>query len=280
MKIIRGPRQFQREMKRLRALGRTIGLVPTMGALHDGHLSLVRRARRENRIVAVSIFVNPLQFGLREDLRRYPRPVRRDRSMLMKEKVDYLFMPSERALYPSGHQTFVEVPELSRGLCGKFRPGHFRGVATVVTKLFNLARPHRAYFGLKDYQQAVIIKRLARDLDFDLEVRFLPIVRDREGLALSSRNAHLSFRERDRARSIPRSLVWARSEIKKGNRSLTAIRSGILRGLRPNLDRIDYVEFVQPDTLQPVRSIKGRLVIALAGWVGKTRLIDNVIIRP
>lgn len=280
MKIIRSPRKFQQEMERLRARGRTLGFVPTMGALHEGHLSLVRRARRENRIVVVSIFVNPLQFGPREDLKRYPRPVHRDRSLLLKEKVDYLFMPSPRALYPQGYQTFVEVPDLSRRLCGKFRPGHFEGVATIVTKLFNLARPHRAYFGSKDYQQAQIIRTLARDLDFDLEVKLLPLVRDRDGLALSSRNAYLSSNERKRARSIPLSLIWAQSEIRRGNRSLTALRSGILRQLRPNLSRIDYVEFVELETLQPVKSVKNRLVIALAGWVGKTRLIDSAIIRP
>ena len=278
MKIIQSPRQFQHEMERLRIRGRTIGFVPTLGALHEGHLSLVRRARKENQVVVVSIFVNPLQFGPQEDFRRYPRPLHRDRSLLSKEKVDYLFVPTVRALYPKGSQTFVEVKELSRGLCGRFRPGHFRGVATVVTKLFNLVRPHRAYFGAKDYQQALIIKRLVKDLSFDVEVKILPLVRDRDGLALSSRNAYLSRGQRARAQSIPHALAWAKIEIERGNRDRGSIRAGILRRLRPHLDRIDYVELVEPKTLQPLKLVRGSLVIAVAGWVGKTRLIDNVII--
>jgi pantoate--beta-alanine ligase len=278
MKIIRSPRQFQKEMQRLRRKGRTIGFVPTMGALHEGHLSLVRRAQKENKVVVVSIFVNPLQFGPREDFRRYPRPLAKDRRLLLKEKVNYLFLPTQGSLYPEGHQTFVDLPELSRVLCGRFRPGHFRGVATVVAKLFNLARPHRAYFGLKDYQQAKIIQRLAQDLDFDLEVRLLPTVRDRDGMALSSRNAYLSLGERERARAIPRALRRAKIEIREGNRSLRKIRLEILKRLRPSLDKVDYVEFVHPETLQPVTSMRQGLVAVAAGWVGKTRLIDNAII--
>lgn len=267
-------------MSRLRLRGKSLGFVPTLGALHEGHLSLVRRARKENQIVAVSIFVNPLQFEPGEDFRRYPRTLRQDRRLLEREKVDYLFCPSLAALYPRGYQTFVEVTQLSQGLCGRFRPGHFRGVATVVAKLFNLARPHRAYFGVKDYQQAQIMKRLVRDLNFDLEVKLLPLVRDPEGLALSSRNAYLPPRQRQRALAIPRALAWAQDEIRRGNRNFRLIRAGIRQQLRKGLDQIDYVEFIQPETLEPVRSLRGRFVIALAGWVGKTRLIDNVIIRP
>lgn len=280
MKIVRDLHKFQKEMTRLRRRGKTIGFVPTMGALHEGHLSLVRKARKENQIVVVSIFVNPLQFGPREDLRRYPRTIAQDRSLLGRAGADYIFAPSARSLYPHGFQTFIEVTDLSRGLCGRLRPGHFRGVATVVTKLFNLARPHRAYFGLKDYQQAMMMKRVAADLNFDLEVRLLPLLRDRNGMALSSRNAYLSSSEKERALSISRSLRWAGAEIHGGNRNLQRIRSGMLRMLRPQLDKIDYVEFVEPETLKPLKSIRGRLVIALAGWVGKTRLIDNVIMRP
>lgn len=280
MKMIRSPQQFQREMERFRVRGRTIGFVPTMGALHEGHLSLVRRARKENQVVVVSIFVNPLQFGPKEDFRRYPRSLRRDCSLLSKEKIDYLFIPAVSSFYPAGSQTFVEVKELSRGLCGRFRPGHFRGVATVVTKLFNLVRPHRAYFGAKDYQQALVIQQLAKDLNFHLEVKVLPLIRDRDGLALSSRNAYLSRSERARAQAIPRALAWAKSKIEKGNRNLASLRRGLLKRLRARLNRIDYVEFVEPKTLQPVKSIRGRVLIAVAGWVGKTRLIDNVIISP
>jgi pantoate--beta-alanine ligase len=280
MKIIRNPKQLQREMERLRRRGRSIGFVPTMGALHEGHLSLVRKARKENRFVVVSIFVNPLQFGPKEDVRRYPKPLSRDRKFLEKEKVDILFLPSAHGLYPQGKPTLIDVPELSGKLCGKFRTGHFQGVATVVAKLFNLVQPHRAYFGAKDYQQALIIKRLVEDLNFNLEVKVLPLIRDRDGLALSSRNAYLSPGERRRALSIPHALLWAKREVAGGNRNLPLIRSGILKRLRQVLDRIDYVEIVQPKTLESVTSLRGRALVAIAGWAGKTRLIDNAIIAP
>jgi len=278
MKTFHNPEQFQREMEKRRRQ-KTIGFVPTMGALHEGHLSLVRRARRENQIVVVSLFVNPLQFGPREDFKKYPRTFKRDRALLAGEKVDFLFMPSAASFYPGRFQTFVEVINLSRGLCGRFRPGHFRGVATVAAKLFNLVRPHRAYFGTKDYQQAVLIKRMARDLNFNLEVKLLPTIRDQDGLALSSRNAYLTPKERARALSISRSLVWAQREIRQGRRNLRRLRRGILRELKRGLSRVDYVEFAEPETLQPVGSVRGRFVIAVAGWVGKTRLIDNAIMQ-
>ncbi|MBI2166791.1 MAG: pantoate--beta-alanine ligase [Candidatus Omnitrophica bacterium] len=280
MKEIKNPKTLQREMERLRRSGRTLGFVPTMGALHEGHLSLVRRARRENDVVVVSLFVNPLQFGPKEDFSRYPRSLGEDRRALRQEKVDYLFRPLAPSFYLSGHQTFVEARELSRGLCGRFRPGHFRGVATVVTKLFNLVMPHRAYFGAKDYQQARIVQALVRDLNFNLEIKVLPTLRDRDGLALSSRNRYLSSRERKRALAIPRALAWARDEVRKGQRSLPSLKQGILRRLRASKVRIDYVEFVEPDDLTPVRGLKAPFLIAVAGWVGKTRLIDNAIMWP
>ncbi len=278
MKIIRNSRIFQKEMEKLRRQGQTLGFVPTMGALHEGHLSLVRRAGKENKVVVVSIFVNPLQFGPKEDFKHYPRNLKKDSTLLAKVKTDYVFSPSPASLYPDNPQTYVEVGELARGLCGKFRPGHFRGVATVVAKLFNLALPHRAYFGAKDYQQAMVIRQMVRDLNFNIDVRVLPIVRDRDGLALSSRNAYLSSEERRKAQSIPHSLAWAKEEIRQGAHNLNKIRAGILGRLRQNLDRVDYVELVQPKNLTPVKSIKSGLVIAVAGWVGKTRLIDNVIL--
>lgn len=279
MKIIRNLVLFQQEMERLRARGRSIGFVPTMGALHGGHLSLVRRARRENQVVVVSIFANPLQFGPKEDFQSYPRTFSRDRALLSKEGVDYLLIPRAKSFYPAGFQSYVEVTELGRGLCGKFRPGHFRGVATVVTKLFNWVRPHRAYFGAKDYQQAVLLQRLAKDLNFNLEVKILPLVRDKDGLALSSRNRYLSARNRKRALAIPEALTWAGGQIRMGRRDLHFLRRGVRDRLRRSLDRIDYVEFVEAQSLKPVRTIRGRLVIAVAGWVGKTRLIDNAIIK-
>lgn len=279
MRIIRNPSLFQRQMEKLRSQGKTIGFIPTLGALHEGHLSLVRKARKENRIVVVSIFVNPLQFGPREDFSRYPRNFARDRSLLSKEKINYLFMPNVESFYPAGFQTFIEVTRLEKGLCGSFRPGHFRGVATVVGKLFNLIRPHRAYFGAKDYQQAQLIKRMCEDLNFNLQVKILPTLRDRDGLALSSRNAYLSREERAKALSISRSLAWAKREMRKGRRNLNQIRKGVLSQLKPNLRRIDYVEFVEPATLQTVRSLKAPFLLAIAGWVGKTRLIDSAIIQ-
>ena len=280
MKEIKNPRTLQREMERLRHSGRTIGFVPTMGAFHEGHLSLVRRARRENDAVVVSLFVNPLQFGPKEDFNRYPRSPGQDRRALRREKVDYLFRPVASSFYLSGHQTFVEAAELGRGLCGRFRPGHFRGVATVVTKLFNLVMPHRAYFGAKDYQQARIVQALVRDLNFNLEIKVLPTLRDRDGLALSSRNRTLSSQERERALAIPRALAWVREEVRRGRRSLPSLRQGVLRRLRASKVRLDYVEFVEPNDLKSVRRLRAPFLIAVAGWVGKTRLIDNAIIRP
>lgn len=267
-------------MERLRRLRQTIGFVPTMGMLHDGHLSLIRRARRENQIVVVSLFVNSLQFGPVEDFRRYPRNPRRDKSLLLRERVDYLFLPDARKFYPKGFQSFIDVSELSRVLCGRFRPGHFRGVATVVAKLFNLTKPHRAYFGAKDYQQARVIQQLVTDFNFDLKVRVLPLVRDKDGLALSSRNTYLTPSQRRQALSIFHSLEWAKAEVKRKRWGLAVIRREALKRLRKDLDRVDYVEFVEPKTLKPVRSARRGLVIAVAGWVGKTRLIDNVIITP
>ena len=278
MKIIRDPISLQKQMEKIRHQGKSIGLVPTMGALHEGHISLVRRARKENNVVVVSIFVNPLQFGPREDFQRYPRNLSKDRSLLSKAKVDYLFVPDRRSFYRSGFQTIVELSELSKRLCGPLRPGHFRGVATVVTKLFNVVRPHRAYFGAKDYQQAQVIRQLVEDLNLGLSIKVLPTVRDRDGLALSSRNAYLSAAERQKALVIPRSLNWANREVKRGNRNLSQIRREVVKRLRQGVDPIDYVEFMEPNTLQPVKAIKGKVVLLIAGWVGKTRLIDNVII--
>lgn len=278
MKVLRSPKKMQEVAERLRRQGKSIGFVPTMGALHEGHLSLVRRARKENDRVVVSLFVNPLQFGPKEDLKRYPRPLAVDQEMLKKEKTDFLFLPSPKDFYPAGYQTFVEVTKVSGGLCGAFRPGHFRGVATVVAKLFNLVRATRVYVGAKDYQQACLVKQLVRDLNFDLQVRVMPLVRERSGLALSSRNRYLSASERERALTISKTLKWIRDEVRRGNRNLAALRRGTHERLRRGLDRIDYVSFVQPETLQPVIKIRGRFVAAVAGWVGKTRLIDNVII--
>jgi len=284
MRIIRSPEIFQRLMETERLAGRRIGFVPTMGALHDGHLSLVRAAIRENDVVAVSIFVNPVQFGPREDFKKYPRPFGRDRQLLEAAKIDYLFCPAASAMYGAPFQTWVEVGEgsgmesLAKTLCGKSRPGHFRGVATVVTKLFHLAKPHRVYFGTKDFQQVRIVETLIGDLNFDIRVRRMPIVRDDDGLAMSSRNRYLSPQERRRARELPAVLLRLKAKIRAGRRDLPELRREALRELRRSVDRIDYLEIVDPCRLNSLRQIQPVMLAAAACFIGKTRLIDNVII--
>ncbi len=196
MRVIRHIRQMQQLSERLKRQGKAVGLVPTMGALHEGHLSLIRKARQENDCAVVSIFVNPLQFGPREDYKRYPRPLKQDLALCRREKVDFVFHPEPSEMYPDGFKTHIEVLDLGDVLCGASRPGHFKGVATVVAKLFNAVLPERAYFGQKDCQQAVILRRMARDLNFAVEIKVLPIVRERGGLALSSRNTYLSAQEK------------------------------------------------------------------------------------
>ena len=281
MKLIRDPKKFQAEMERLRKKGRAIGFVPTMGALHEGHLSLVRAARRENDVVAVSIFVNPLQFGPKEDLKKYPRTLKEDRRLLEEAKADYLFPPSPAAMYPEGFKTVIDAggESLSKVLCGKFRPGHFRGVCTVAAKLFNLAKPDRVYFGAKDYQQAAILRRMILDLNTGIEFRLMPTVREKDGLAMSSRNRYLSPEERRRALGLSRILFWMRSQIKGGERDILRLKRAGLARLKTAVDRVDYLEIVDPETLESLRKFQPRMVIAAACFAGKTRLIDNVIIR-
>ena len=272
-------------MERLRRRGRRIGFVPTMGALHEGHLSLVRAAARENDVAVVSIFVNPTQFGPKEDFRKYPRTFARDRRMLEKAGVDYLFCPSAPALYQEGFSTFVDMkpaahqPGIFDLLCGKFRPGHFRGMATVVLKLFHLAKPHRAYFGAKDYQQALVVRRLIQDLNLDLALRLLPTVREKDGLAMSSRNRYLRPSDRIRARALSRALFEVSRQIRSGRRNLRELRLEAAAELRRYVDHIDYFEIADPETLIPLKKFQRRMAILTACRVGKTRLIDNVIMR-
>jgi pantoate--beta-alanine ligase len=245
--------ELRRALEPFRA-GSTIGLVPTMGAYHEGHLALFRAARAENDVVAVSLFVNPAQFGTVEDLERYPRDEERDAWLAKAEGVDFLFVPAADELYPEGFQTWVEVEQVSRGLEGEYRPGHFRAVATICLKLFNIVRPHRAYFGQKDAQQAAVVRRMVRDLDLELELRVLPTVRDADGLALSSRNGRLSPAEREAALALPRALATRDPQR--------------ARELLRELD-VDYVE---------VADFEPR-VLAAAVHVGSTRLIDNVVLE-
>jgi len=259
---------------------KTIGFVPTMGFLHEGHLSLVRRAREENDIVVVSIFVNPTQFGPNEDYESYPRDFERDVKLLKELNVDVVFHPPVEEMYPKDFSTYVEETKLSRYLCGKSRPGHFRGVCTIVTKLFNIVHPTRAYFGQKDAQQFRVIKRMVRDLNMDVELVECPIVREHDGLAMSSRNIYLSDDERVQALALYNSLKLAENLVKSGERDAGVVKSAMKEFLsRYDKVKIDYVEIVDEETLEPVKHIEGKVIVAIACWVGKARLIDNVIVQ-
>lgn len=272
--------EMRRWSESVRYEGRTVGFVPTMGALHHGHASLMRAARAACDRVVVSVFVNPTQFGPNEDFNRYPRMVEADRALCEREGVDVLFAPTVAEIYPPGSETVVDVGPLGAVLCGAARPGHFRGVATVVAKLFAIVAPHRAYFGQKDYQQTVVIRRLVDDLRLGVEVVVCPTARDPDGLAASSRNAYLSPQEREKALRIPAALAEARRLIVAGERSGGKIRDalGVFLSGESGV-RVDYVALVHPKTLQPVDRLTGRVVVALAVWVGATRLIDNAVIE-
>ncbi len=252
-----------------------------MGYLHEGHLSLVRCAKRENDIVVVSIFVNPTQFGPNEDYNRYPRDLERDINLLKKEGVDIVFAPSVEDMYPEGYSTYVEETELSRLWEGEFRPGHFRGVCTVVVKLFNIVKPDRAYFGEKDYQQLKVIQKIVKDLNMDIEVVGCPIVREEDGLAMSSRNTYLSPEEREQATAIYKSFLYAEKLIREGLRNPRELEEKIKEFLKrfPLIERIDYVAVVNPETLEPAEEIRGGERILVAVRMPSARLIDNWEIR-
>lgn len=281
MEVVQNPRVLQQKLKVLKKTGKSVGLVPTMGFLHEGHLSLVRQARQENDVVAVSIFVNPIQFGPKEDLASYPRDFERDAELLEAEGVDFIFAPEVADMYPEGYGTYVDVEgEVTGRLCGASRPGHFRGVATVVSKLFNIVAPERAYFGSKDAQQVAVIRRMASDLNFDFEIVACPIVREADGLALSSRNVYLSETERQDALVLSQSLFMAREMIEAGERSAFAVRDAIAERIRQVPSAVvDYIEVVDAFSLEPVEVLSGKVLIALAVKVGKPRLIDNLQIE-
>lgn len=259
--------------------GRTLGLVPTMGALHAGHLSLVARAQGENDRTVASIFVNPAQFGENEDLAAYPRTPQHDLGVLESLGVDAVWTPSREEVYPPGFQTFVTVGDVAAPLEGARRPGHFRGVATVVAKLFNVFQPDRAYFGQKDAQQVAVIRRMARDLNFPVEIVICPIVRESDGLAMSSRNAYLSPDERRGAPALFRALEAGRAAFESGERDGAAIRRVVSRVLstEPVLEE-DYVSLADPETLAETLRVEGRSLLSLAARLGRTRLIDNVVL--
>lgn len=280
MDVVRRVRAMKEACTAARAAGKTVGLVPTMGALHDGHIALVRRVKAQADFTVVSIFVNPTQFGSREDFARYPRDLVRDADVLAREGVDVLFAPEPDEMYPPGAATFVEVAGLSDKLEGKSRPGHFRGVATVVTKLFEIVAPHVAAFGQKDAQQALVIKTLVRDLMMDVEILVLPTRREEDGVAMSSRNALLTPDERRSARAIPRSLEAARTALERGERDPSKIlAAGRAVLVEAPLLRIDYLELVDPDRFEPVAKVQGSMLLVVAVIAGATRLIDNVVLR-
>ena len=277
MQLLHTIAQFKAARRRIRG---SLGLVPTMGYLHDGHLALVRRARAENDTLAVSIFVNPSQFGAEEDLSAYPRDMERDLALLQTEGVDLVFAPSEEEIYPLGFDTWVEVGALARRLEGELRPGHFRGVATVVAKLFNVVRPDRAYFGQKDGQQVAVIRRMVADLDMGIDVVVVPTVREADGLALSSRNAYLTERQRKAAPMVYAALCRGRTLWEDGERSAESLR----REVREVLDResvvdsIDYVSVADASSLEEVGTIQRPVMVSVAVWMGKARLIDNILL--
>jgi len=281
MQTIGEPRAMQAWSDAERVLGRRIALVPTMGALHAGHLALVEEARRRAGRVVVSIFVNPLQFDRRDDFERYPRVVDEDAAACAAGGVDVIFAPTAAAMYPEGFGTAVEVAGLTEPLCGRVRPGHFRGVTTVVAKLFNAVRPQVAVFGEKDFQQLAVIRRLAADLDFGIEVVGVPTVREADGLALSSRNRRLAPAEREAARCVPRALAAAAAMVAGGESRAAAVlgraRAEIAAEARV---RLEYAELRDPHTLAEVARVEAPTLLALAAWVGGVRLIDNRVLVP
>ena len=278
MQVLQNRRQMS---SACRSAKRPLGLVPTMGALHEGHMALVKQARKDNSTLAATIFVNPSQFGPQEDLSAYPRDLERDLALLREEGVDLVFTPSVEEIYPPGFNTWVDVGGLGDRLEGAHRPGHFRGVATVVAKLFNIIRPDRAYFGQKDGQQSAVIRKMVRDLDLDVEVVMVPTVRDSDGLALSSRNAHLTEEQRRAAPVVYRALQLAQRLWQEGITDGSWIRSETRLVLESEglIERIDYVSVANAETLEELDIVKGRVMVSVAVQLGKPRLIDNIILE-
>lgn len=281
MKIVDTIPRMSTFSKILKKEGKTIGFVPTMGYLHEGHLSLVRITKKHTDVVVVSIFVNPMQFGPGEDYEKYPRDFKRDEELARNAGADVIFYPKEKEMYPEGYATYVNVERLSDVLCGRARPGHFRGVTTVVTKLFGIVKPDIAYFGQKDAQQAIIIKKMAQDLNMGVEIKILPTVRDPDGLAMSSRNVYLSGEEKKDAVCLYQSLKRAEELIDKGERDSKKIIKAMEDVIKTKpAARIDYISIVDTKELEELKAVSGEALIALAVFVGVTRLIDNIIVHP
>lgn len=281
MKTITTAQEMYLALQSERRQGHSVGFVPTMGALHAGHISLVEASVRENACTAVSIFVNPTQFGPAEDLSRYPRTLDADTRMLKNAGCDYLFLPSVEEMYPPGASSWVSVEGLDQHLCGLSRPGHFRGVTTIVAKLFHIVRPDRAYFGQKDYQQARILQKMNRDLDFFIDLKIMPIVREADGLALSSRNRYLDHSQRQQALVLYRCLELARRTARDYRQNVPGLLSMLRAFVRSEAPqaRIDYISLVDPESLEDVDRLQGSALLALAVFIGNTRLIDNTLLE-
>ena len=280
MEVIATVKEMQQRSEQLRQEGKVIAFVPTMGYLHEGHLALMREGKNRGDTLIISIFVNPTQFGPEEDYERYPRDMQRDLKLAQKVGVDIVFSPSAQEMYPDGFQTYVEVEKVTQNLCGISRPGHFRGVATVVAKLFNIVKPHIALFGQKDYQQLVTIKRMVEDLNMDTEVIGIPTIRERDGLAMSSRNTYLSPKKRKEAAGLYRALRKGEELFRQGTRDTAAILTtvmGIIKEANPT--KIDYVKICDAHNLKDIEEIKKEAIIAVAVHIGKTRLFDNHMLK-
>ena len=279
MKIVSTVEEVRAEVKKWREEGLTVGLVPTMGYLHEGHKSLIDKAVEQNDKVVVSVFVNPIQFGPTEDLATYPRDLQRDSALCENAGADLIFHPEKEDMYFDDFCTYIDMENLTKGLCGKTRPTHFRGVCTVVGKLFNIVQPDRAYFGQKDAQQLAVIRRMVRDLNFNLEIIGCPIIREEDGLAKSSRNTYLSPKERQAATILHKGLTKGEELVRGGEKNAATVVNAIREVIETEpLAKIDYVEMVDFDNIQPVETIEGTVLTAVAVYIGKTRLIDNFIV--
>jgi len=279
VKIITSSKEISSKSRSLKKAGKRIGFVPTMGYLHEGHLSLIRKAKEDNDIVITSIFVNPMQFGPKEDFKKYPRDIRRDERLARIAGSDIIFYPSVKTIYPDRYSTYIEVKGLTETMCGASRPAHFKGVTTICNKLFNIVKPDIAYFGLKDYQQAAVIKKMVFDLDMNLKIKSAPIVREKSGLAISSRNKYLNQRHKKEATILYEALKDVKGLIRSGQRSPQKIKSHIKSLLIKTKDfKVDYIVIVDPVTLQDKKKIDKKILVALAVWLGNVRLIDNILI--
>ena len=278
MRVVKTIEEVREQVKAWKREGLRVGLVPTMGFLHEGHKSLIVKAVEENDRVVVSDFVNPTQFGPKEDLASYPRDIERDAKLCEEAGADLIFHPEPEEMYAPDYCTFVDMDGLTKGLCGKTRPTHFRGVCSVVAKLFNIVAPDNAYFGQKDAQQLAVIRRMVRDLNFDIRIVACPIIREEDGLAKSSRNTYLNAEERVAALVLSRALNKGKALVENGELSAAKVKDVIMEELcKEPLARVDYVEVVDADSIEPVKELKGNILVAIAVYIGKTRLIDNII---